>query len=390
MPGIEAALSQTPQRPAAATRLKPSHSGLLVPCIGRRIPGRIDAIVVPTNRNVRQLVAAEDLAASLGCPLLVLCSGASDASQAAAGMGPASGVAVSVSGDVLHRLIALRTAEWLPERHRTYSDVATKRNVGLLLARMMGWERVLFLDDDIRQLDALQAAQAAAHVGGSALRVASWAARQFPDNSVACHALRASEELQDVFIGSQALLVYLSGWLPFFPAVYNEDWLFLFDFVVRGQTGLAGDVRQVPFDPFVNPERAHREEFGDVLAEGLFALIHERRSVTVGCFPKYWDDVLLERSAMLLGIEERLQRFQVEGRQCSWDGHKISKVLTSVRESRRALDAITATSLAEFTAAWRHDLYVWNARLPGLPRFSRLGDALNWLNLTDIHFAGAV
>ena len=30
------------------------------------------------------------------------------------------------------------------------SDLSIKRNTGLLLARMLGWDRIFFLDDDIR------------------------------------------------------------------------------------------------------------------------------------------------------------------------------------------------------------------------------------------------
>ena len=37
-----------------------------------------------------------------------------------------------------------------------------------------------------------------------------------------------------------------------------------------------GHAVQAEYDPFANPERARREEFGDLLAEGLYALIGEK------------------------------------------------------------------------------------------------------------------
>ena len=33
-------------------------------------------------------------------------------------------------------------------------DLSIKRNLGLLLARMLGWERIFFMDDDIRDVHA--------------------------------------------------------------------------------------------------------------------------------------------------------------------------------------------------------------------------------------------
>ena len=34
-----------------------------------------------------------------------------------------------------------------------------------------------------------------------------------------------------------------------------------------------GHAKQAEYDPFANPDRARREEFGDLLAEGLYALM---------------------------------------------------------------------------------------------------------------------
>ena len=43
---------------------------------------------------------------------------------------------------------------------------------------------------------------------------------------------------------------------------------------------MTGQVRQYPYDPFRNPERARAEEFGDVLAEGIYWLLDQHLSIT--------------------------------------------------------------------------------------------------------------
>jgi hypothetical protein len=374
------------RRPA---RHRTSHRSLLTRVPRTILAEDIDAVVVPTNRPVRYLTEAVELARELRCPILVLCSGESKAASVGDVFSKVAGAAVTVSSTPRHPLLELRTHRLLSSSAETYLDTGNKRNVALLLGRLLGWRRVLFMDDDIRGLAAVAVRNAAAANGHGGVRSAGWMYRDFPDNSVACHALRSSGLRQDVFIGAGALLVELDGWLPFFPPVYNEDWLFWHDFAVRGELGLAGAARQIRFDPFDDPQRAHREEFGDVLAEGLYALIHQRRSVLVGCLPAYWKDVIEERRRMLAGTERRLWQLRERGTHTR-NGYQITRVLRSVAASHAALDAVTTQDLAEFTSLWRYDLYCWNARLHHLPRFSRLTDALGWLGITDVHRSGEV
>jgi hypothetical protein len=362
----------------------------LTPVPADLLPGRVDAVVVPTNRPTDYLTDAVDLARSLRCPILLLCSGESKAASAEALFTTVAGAAVTISSTPRHPMLELRTQRLLTSAAEPYLDTGNKRNVALLLGRLMGWRRMLFMDDDIRALSGSAVLSAATAVAPRGMQVIGWRSVRFPDNSVACHALRSSGLYQDVFIGSGALLIALDGWLPFFPPIYNEDWLFWHDFAVRRELGLAGEVRQLGFDPFDDPQRAQREEFGDVLAEGLYALLHQRRSVLVGCLPSYWEEVIDERRVMLAGTEQRLWELRERPSTHTWDGYEIRRVLRSVAASRAALDACTPQDLAEFTSLWRFDLYRWNARLHHLPRFSRMTDALSWLGITDVHLAGMI
>ena len=372
-------------------RHRNSHGALLTriedvaPTAGSPAAGEIDAVVVPTNRPSSYLTEAVALARELSCPILVLCSGESRSAAVGPLFGTTAGAAITVSSTPRHPLLALRTQRELSFLAQPYLDTGNKRNIALLLGRLLGWQRVLFLDDGIRGLSAARVR--AATVASAAMPVIGWKFREFPDNSVACHARRSSGQTQDVFIGAGALLVDLSGWVPFFPAVYNEDWLFWHGSADQGRLGVAGEVRQVGFDPFDDPHRAEQQEFGDVLAEGLYELIHQGRSVLVGCLPGYWHGVLEGRREMLEGIDRRLWHLRRK-RTHTRDGYEISRVLRSVAAAREALEQVTALDLAEFTSLWRYDLFCWNARLHRLPSHQRMSEALNWLGLNDFHLVG--
>jgi hypothetical protein len=366
-----------------------SHRGLLVECAPAHKRRRVDALILPTYRPISFLSFGIGLARDLDCPILIMCSGQSRAAIVSQMLGATRGAAVTVSSSLPHPMLEMHTQRPQTWMSRPYVDTGNKRNVGLLIGRMLGWRRVLFLDDDVSGLDARGASMAAAHIVSGGKRVVGWSIPEFPDNSVACHALRSSGHDQDVFIGAGALLVDLTGPLPYFPSIYNEDWLFWHDFVIQGEIGIAGDVLQTPHEPFADPGRAQREEFGDVLAEGLYALIHERRSVLVGCMPTYWVGVINDRREMLLGTERRLWKLR-EHQGYTWNGYEIQQVLRSVDASKNALESISPADLAEFTTMWRYDLYCWRSRLHRLPHFGRITEALNWLGIRDVYLSGEI
>jgi hypothetical protein len=110
-----------------------------------------------------------------------------------------------------------------------------------------------------------------------------------------------------VFVSGSALLVDCEQVGSFFPRVYDEDWLFLADRLAAGVVSAVGECRQLPYDPYVDPRRATAEEFGDVLAEGLVALLHQgRRGWEDAVRPTYWDEFLYRRRTFLERVASRV------------------------------------------------------------------------------------
>jgi hypothetical protein len=275
------------------------HRRLLWPADEATPRAKFDAIIVPTTRPVAYLKEAARAARYLGCPLVMLHSpGRTSASQSDAHLGRwLDLIAAAVQAPAHLRLPALETSRLLAgtifERR---TDVSTKRNLALLLAHMLRWERVAFPDDHIRVPDPADLSRAVSFLDTPTtvgLRI------EGPDNSVVCHAFREAGGRQKTFIGGGALAVDVKRNRTFFPNIYNEDWFFDLDERKRLQPAAAvGEVPQEPYDPY-RPARARAEELGDVLAEGICWLLDQERSASDGDLA-HWRNFLTRRWAEAL------------------------------------------------------------------------------------------
>lgn len=337
-----------------------SHSELLPP-FRSGAPRALDAIVVPAGRATRHLAAAAGLASELSCLLVVVCSsgGARPSEfEALAGNWPALlWRCLDVSDGYQHPLLRFPAtgAHGIDDAGR--ASVSTKRNLGLLLAGLLRWRTVLFLDDDIDVPQPQQVADAAS--GLDTFAAVGLEVADYPDNSVVCHANRNTGGEQGVFVSGSALLVDCTRRPAYFPTVYNEDWFFLHDWLCEHQVGRTGSVRQRPYEPFADPKRAAAEEFGDVLAEGLLDAAHDGIPVESLVSPEYWAAFLERRRAFVDRTRQQaLQRPALDQR---------SEILAALSAADGARAGIDADRCAGFVQSWRADLHTWHVRLDNLP-----------------------
>ena len=323
------------------------HNSLLAKVDGT--PATVDALIVPTNRTWPYLRAVMGLARDLGCHLLVLCSGRADTGKTVQlaeqyGVDVVAIDAGQVSAGLLPRF---RTTRLLAKtRFDRKTDTSFKRNLGLLFAMSAGWSRVVFLDDDIKVPDPRDLAKAAGLVGsyaGVGLRIGG-----YPDNSVVCHAYREVGGFQTTFIGGGALAVGTRSVTSFFPDVYNEDWFFLLDDRGLRHTAVTGFAEQKPYDPFANDNRARVEEFGDCLAEGVFALLDDGKSIDAAD-EAYWKAFLAGREEMITGI--------IKAAEQSAAGTPL--MVSALKAARGRCQTIPPALCVEYLAALRHDRKVW-------------------------------
>ncbi|WP_250212833.1 GNAT family N-acetyltransferase [Acrocarpospora catenulata] len=329
-----------------------SHRKLLLELPGAPPSGQVDAIIVPTVRPAAYLRAAAGLARELDCRLVALCSGDWTSAERLrkdlredgvrlrafdlpAGYGHAFATSRLLRDDVLDRR----------------ADTAAKRNLGLALALREEWRNVVFLDDDIEVADPDDLRRAtglldrfervALDVGG------------FPDHSVVCHASLMTEGEQDRFVGAGALAVRVSENTPFFPSVYNEDWLFLLRDGELPELPVTGRAAQHEYDPYRSPVRAMTEEFGEVLGEGLYWLLDEERTVK-GAGTRFWRAYLDLRKRFIDDVLARLGR-------ATWEAAPRAK--SSLEAARAQLSRVDADLCTAYLDAWAEDRDLWRDHL---------------------------
>jgi hypothetical protein len=332
-----------------------SHRGLLWAADDPSLASRgIDAIIVPTARPPAHLDQAAHLAESLTCPLVTLHSTKWTSAGKAAQRLPRTVdlIAIDVPDPAHLRLPRWETSHLLKGTvFARPTDLSAKRNIAVILSRMLGWSRVLFLDDDITELNPDDVQRASGlldthnavglHVGG------------FPDHSVVCHAYLQGGGDQQSFIGGGALAVHLERNNSFFPDIYNDDWFFLLDGDKGIQSvGVTGAVEQYRYDPFRTPDRARAEELGDVLAEGIYWLLDQNKSIPdADC--AHWTRFLGKRKQFILRV---LRMVEQDG---AIEPADKERRVAALKGSLGRLALITPELCEKYLRAWRFDRQSW-------------------------------
>jgi hypothetical protein len=311
------------------------------------------------------------LSSKLGCPLVTLHSGKwTSASAAVSNRGLSlRHIAIDVPDQADLQLIDFETTRLMTGVHACRKDTSSKRNLGLLLAHMLGWGRIVFLDDDISVSDPGDLQDAAGLL--SFYNAVGLSIGGFPDNSVVCHAFRAIGGQQQSFIGGGALAVETTRNLSFFPDIYNEDWFYLLD-PDRGLQSLAvtGKVIQAPYEPY-RDERARSEELGDVLAEGIFWLLDQNRDLEAAD-SHHWREFLPRRKRFIEYIIENGYKAQVSSAE-------RARMVAALRASLGRLALIEPEWCAIFFKAWQCDRKAWERHIRYLGSASSLEVALRTL-----------
>jgi hypothetical protein len=346
-----------------------SHRRLIWSADSSQTPrAKIDAIIVPTARPVTYLNEAAHVAVKLGCPLVTLHSKKWTSAEAAVAYLPESVdlIAIDVPEATQLRLPELETSRLLERTiFRRRIDLSAKRNLALMLSHMLGWKRVVFLDDDIQVPDPRDVSRAAGLLDIHA--AVGLGVDGFPDNSVVCHAFRDLGGSQETFIGGGALAVEVKRNRSFFPDVYNDDWFYVLDAGKRLQSvATVGQVIQNPYDPYRRPERARDEEFGDVMAEGTFWLLDQGKTASDGDLT-HWREFLERRRQF---IEDVLG---MAAREPGIDAAQRGRMIEALKASlgRRAL--IQPELCVDYLRAWVSDQERWQRHIQRVRQGPNLG-----------------
>jgi hypothetical protein len=363
--------------PPGDTRQFQTHIELLT-YTSARVRASLDAIIVPASRPAPNLDHAITLARKLSCQLVVLCSRKARADKVNELLASRNftrafivdipeGYALPGLDFVTSKQASLNFPDGFVNPN---GDLSTKRNIGLLLARMAGWERIFFLDDDIRGLYALDLRDVATRLGP--LAVVGMRAVDFPDNSVVCHGHRETGGYQDVFVSGSVLAVHCDKAVTFFPEIYNEDWFFFYHAAQARRLGQHGRAAtQLRYDPYADPLRAAGQEFGDVMAEGLYSLLHQRIGMSYAS-SDYWQVFLDSRMEFLEAVLARCDTVEPGLR---------NRIASSIEIAKAWSQRIEPAMCEHYIELWKKDLVTWEQRLRDVPRLSSVKAVLRELDL---------
>jgi hypothetical protein len=226
-------------------------------------------------------------------------------------------------------------------------DLPLKRSFALLHAIQRQYERVLFIDDDIRLADSRSLMIGAKWLEKYA--IAGSFVDDFIDTSVIGHLERAAGEDVYPFLSGSFLFVNPRKVAGFFPCIYNEDWLFMIPQVLTKSVCAVGSVGQVPFDPFKDITRVAFQEFGDIIAEGLYSLIEANEYARRFDF-EFWQEAVAERREVIVSLGKRLRRPYYR---------------RIINAAFKANAAVRAAACQQFVYDWERDKERWHEYVTG-------------------------
>ncbi len=337
-----------------------------------------DAIIVPTSRSSHYTDWAIDLASQTGSYLIAMCSGKASAWEITnrANTAKVCGMAIDIPLKYKHKLLTFKT-NLFPEAlyGRQTNDLYIKRNLGLLIAHLAGWKKIFFLDDDITGITKSEMELAASTLSDKA--IAGFPSTNFPDNSVVRHAERLGGSEPGVALSASAMMVNVTKATGFWPAIYNADWLFPYDSRRSSNVKVFEPALQEPYNPFLSPQRAASEEFGDFLAEGITHLMKCGIACTEATVSD-WKDLFALRNESIRNIRQQIMIVRPSNLDC---------VLASLQAAETQLNEIDPVRCLVYISTWRDDLDLWLNRLDKLNIRASPALAIEQLGLNLSYFS---
>jgi len=164
-----------------------------------------------------------------------------------------------------HKFIISPYTEW---------DLPQKRNYAIWFSIYNKFTKILFIDDDIRGISSSLLERGASNL--DRYTIVGCFVENFPDTSIVGHLEISSGNEIKCFISGSFLFIKPFNTYSFFPLIYNEDWIFMVQYIINKEVCSIGTIYQVPYDPFTSQQKIIFQEFGEIIAEGLFAIINKK------------------------------------------------------------------------------------------------------------------
>lgn len=217
--------------------------------------------------------------------------------------------------------------------------IALKRNISLAHARRNGYSSIMLIDDDIR-LDKNLLRSACSLLRDDLTDMVGFYALNHPDVSTLDFiSSNLRRENPKVSVGASALMLKPERVTGFFPACYNEDWMFIYIANWSAITLSAGSSMQIVNDQIFSGQRTAEQPFGDILARGI-RQASKSKDLSLLTKLEFWKATLTDQVADIEGIM------------------KIAPpgiLLDMLRQIRRSTGAIMSTDLCRYMTSYAQE-----------------------------------
>lgn len=316
------------------------------------------------------------------------------------------------------------------------NDIHLKRNIALALAKMLNFQHIMFLDDDVvlppfqvQQEEVpshirfnhfkAQLAQAFKEssrkvVGSSADGVLLRDNRKIvvdklltSDNSLLCLVNRILGNPQKTFIGGGAMSVKIANDLSFFPNTYNEDWLFMASLMAKEPLSVSKISSVLHWNNdthLMMPSSGGviREEFPDIFAESVLRAIKLAREYGPGTLdtpitferiitdPDYWEWMVKFRLNLINKLQRQFERYTSPDADTADEVNPFSRIPSAQRKEiiQRVGEVLKLAKqvveqnrdiwpdlLTEYANTWLTDQVVWQDWYANLPQNNHLQES---------------
>ena len=134
-----------------------------------------------------------------------------------------------------------------------------------------------------------------------------------------------------------------------FPAIYNEDWLFMAPEIERHRVCSMGCIRQAAMDPFDDASRASFQEPGELIADSVYTMLGAGAYGRRFCATT-WAECLSSRRKWLSQLQHRVVD----------DTHK-----TALAGATARLERVTPRDCVDYMEALERDREAWKRLMDG-------------------------
>ncbi len=375
----------------------------------------MDAILVPAAREVSDEYAGRiaAVAKQTGTRLFTFVSHQADGGQMAKLLDKMSVpewwvVEVPDEGHELP-FMQFKSPDAIPVHARKVppSNLGHIRILGSVIGKVMGWDRIIFSDDDVGYEPA--ALRAVSQMLPGHKIAGMQCGRQyeergtngFADKDVVHHAeseiIRFHSSLK--FVPRSGDAGHISGnsiaanpqiaGLVFSPEIYNEDLIGFYDMYIEGSAALALDAYyiQTPYDPFDDPERAKWQAFGELIHDGLYLPLLKGKTANLTDLG-HWNITNAQRirkiETLLNGLDatQNPKYFTYMSNMPERDPAHEAKIRASLLAALAMHQTFEGTMGVNFMQAWGDDKTTFRHCVPDLPGRQSIPDALDWLGLS--------